>query len=141
MQPWGQPHCGAGGSVPSMVGGCVGPGWLSAQYLGFLPCKSCRNNGYSSEEIRAQPQNRSCHAQIHPELQPPGEMKASQAGLGRLLQNSAENKLQRWNTSPKKILIYCKFSFRLCCNSSVLHINKYTFVKKNNKQPPVSNLP
>lgn len=38
---------------------------------------------------------------------------------------------QRKNTSSKNFLIYCKFSFHLCCNSSVLHINKYTFVKKN----------
>lgn len=41
---------------------------------------------------------------------------------------------QRKNTSSKNFLIYCKFSFHLCCNSSVLHINKYTFVKKTNFQ-------
>lgn len=48
---------------------------------------------------------------------------------------------QRKNTSSKNFLIYCKFSFHLCCNSSVLHINKYTFVKKKPNKLPVSNLP
>ena len=30
----------------------------------------------------------------------------------------------------KNILIYCRLFPHLCCNSSVLNINKYTFVKK-----------
>ena len=77
-------------------------------------------------------QNGSCPAQAsqHPVRDPFSRAASEQGGNGCRSRDGAKAE-QKYKF--KNILIYCRLFPHLCCNSSVLNINKYTFVKKKKK--------